>query len=387
MSFFLLKRTVSVRLVAVLLAIISSGLSATEQSFIDPLHLPARHSDRAASKLLLDAAVLNSNRLVAVGEHGTIVFSDDKGGSWQQARVPVSVNLTAVFFADEESGWVAGHDGVILGTKDAGQTWVKLFDGNMANKQIIAVAERRLAALQERHEAAAGSNSTLQVELELAEDALADAEAGAAFGPARPLFSLWFENARQGFAAGSFGQLFQTGDGGANWHYIGDRLDNPEGFHYNAITRAPSGKLLIAGEGGVLHSSADGGNTWRRHETGYNGQLYGVLAFNEEMGDEILLAYGFGGRIFVSRNAGSDWSELDREVRANIVSGFLSVNGSPRLLNSAGQILGRDDAGRRFVPLAGLQSRGVTSVTRLSDSSLLLTGVNGVQIVTWNEAK
>jgi len=386
-SFFLLKQTVSIRLVAVLLAIISSGLSATEQSFIDPLHLPARHSDRAASKLLLDAAVLNSNRLVAVGEHGTIVFSDDKGSYWQQASVPVSVNLTAVFFVDDKSGWAVGHDGVILGTSDGGQTWDKLFDGNAANEQIISVAERRLGALRKHSEDKADSDPTLDVKLELAEDALADAEAGAAFGPARPLFSLWFENTRQGFAAGSFGQLFRTSDGGVNWHYIGDRLDNPEGFHYNAITHAPSGKLLIAGEGGVLHSSVDSGNTWRRHETGYNGQLYGVLAFNDDGGNETLLAYGFGGRIFVSRNAGSDWSELDREVRANIVSGFLTLNGSPRLVNSAGQILGRNDAGRRFVPLASLQRRGVTSVTRLSDSSLVLTGMNGVHIVTGNEAK
>lgn len=385
---FLSKHSVSIRVIAVLMAMVANGVSVAEPGFADPLHLPARQSDRAASKLMIDVAALASGRLVAVGEHGTIVFSDDRGGSWQQARVPVSVNLTAVFFVDDESGWVVGHDGVILGTEDAGQTWVKLFDGDAANEQIIEVAERRLAVLQERSDAATDSDSILQVELEHAEDALADAEAGAAFGPARPLFSIWFEDARQGFVAGSFGQLFRTGDGGASWYYIGDRLDNPEGFHYNAITHTSSGKLVIAGEGGLLHSSADGGNTWRRHETGYNGQLYGVLAFHDERDNEIFLAYGFGGRIFVSRDAGSAWSELDREVRVNIVAGFLATDGSPRLINSAGQILGRDDAGKRFVPVGTVtQRRGVTAVTRLSDSSLVLTGTGGVHLVTGNEVK
>ncbi|HIE2429556.1 TPA: WD40/YVTN/BNR-like repeat-containing protein [Pseudomonas aeruginosa] len=234
-------------MLAVLLA--ATFASAQDQTFVDPLFLPARLSDRPTEKLLVDIAALGDGRLVAVGEQGTIILSDDKGHGWRQAEVPVSVNLTAVFFFDTRIGWVAGHGGVILGTRDGGQTWTRLFDGNAANAQILAAAQRRLKKVQDRAQGMDEAADSLQDELEQAEEALADAEAGSRFGPSRPLFGLWFKDVRQGFAVGSFGQLFRTDDGGTTWRYIGDRLDNPEGFHYNAIAHTPSGKLAVVGEG------------------------------------------------------------------------------------------------------------------------------------------
>lgn len=385
MSFFP-KHSTYIRVAAVLLAIAATGSPAAEVGFVDPLYLPARESDRAASKLMVDVAALTNGRLVAVGEHGTVIWSDDRGDSWRQAKVPVSVNLTAVFFFDAESGWAVGHDGVILGTQDGGQAWAKLFDGNAANEQVLAVAERRLSEVQERSQGAGDALSdSLQSELEQAEDALADAKAGSRFGPARPLFSLWFKDARQGFAAGAFGQLFRTDDGGTTWHYIGDRLDNPEGFHYNAIAHTSSGKLVVVGEGGIIHVSADGGNTWQRHETGYNGQLYGLLAFRDARGNEAMLAYGFGGRIFVSRDGGSDWNEVDNPVRTNIVAGFVATNGSLRLINAAGQVLLGEDDGNRFMPVGVLAQKRIAAATHLSDSSLVLVGTGGVHLVAGTE--
>jgi photosystem II stability/assembly factor-like uncharacterized protein len=37
-------------------------------------------------------------RLVAVGQRGHILYSDDSGNAWQQAAVPVSADLNAVSF-------------------------------------------------------------------------------------------------------------------------------------------------------------------------------------------------------------------------------------------------------------------------------------------------
>ncbi len=53
-------------------------------------------------------------RLVAVGEHGVIVYSDDNGQRWRQAQVPVDLTLTSIAFADANHGWAAGHYGVIF---------------------------------------------------------------------------------------------------------------------------------------------------------------------------------------------------------------------------------------------------------------------------------
>ncbi len=47
----------------------------------------------------------------------TSLVSDDGGKTWQQSSVPVSSDLTAVFFVDERKGWAVGHDGVILASE------------------------------------------------------------------------------------------------------------------------------------------------------------------------------------------------------------------------------------------------------------------------------
>jgi len=76
---------------------------------------------KAPTKVLLVAITrAPDNRLVAVGEHGVAIYSDDNGTSWTQASVPVNVTLTCVSFATAKIGWAAGHYGVVLNTQDGG---------------------------------------------------------------------------------------------------------------------------------------------------------------------------------------------------------------------------------------------------------------------------
>ncbi|WP_430515935.1 WD40/YVTN/BNR-like repeat-containing protein, partial [Pseudomonas fluorescens] len=61
----------------------------------------ALQSAKAAHSVLL-AVTRAGERLVAVGERGIVLLSDDSGVSWRQAKVPVSVSLTAVQFVDAQ---------------------------------------------------------------------------------------------------------------------------------------------------------------------------------------------------------------------------------------------------------------------------------------------
>src|SRR5690554_3907461 len=76
----------------------------------DPLNTASVQTDRAHKSLLLDITRAD-NRLVAVGGHGHIIYSDDNGIHWKQAKVPVAVTLTKVFFVSGQIGWAVGHDG------------------------------------------------------------------------------------------------------------------------------------------------------------------------------------------------------------------------------------------------------------------------------------
>ena len=93
---------------------------------VDAFHEPepraAQLMPRAAQSLLIDIARAGE-RLVAVGERGHVLYSDDSGQRWIQAPVPVSVMLTAVWFLDAQHGWAVGHDGMIIATDDGGASW------------------------------------------------------------------------------------------------------------------------------------------------------------------------------------------------------------------------------------------------------------------------
>jgi len=147
-------------------------------------------SAKAAKSLILDV-VHAGTRLVAVGDRGHILYSDDQGKTWTQAKVPTRQLLTAVYFVDDKHGWAVGHDAQILASEDGGLTWSKQF-----------------------------------------EDLKREA----------PLLDVWFQDVNHGVAVGAYGALLETTDGGKNWQDVSDRLDNQDQFHLNASADcAPTG--------------------------------------------------------------------------------------------------------------------------------------------------
>ncbi|TWJ11095.1 WD40/YVTN/BNR-like repeat-containing protein, partial [Geobacter argillaceus] len=105
--------------------------AGAEALFQDVLDTPAAKSSHAA-QTLLTSVTLAGTRVVGVGQHGHIVYSDDRGKNWTQSTVPVSSDLLAVHFPSAQKGWAVGHDGVVLHSSDGGANWVKQFDGRAA---------------------------------------------------------------------------------------------------------------------------------------------------------------------------------------------------------------------------------------------------------------
>ena len=62
--------------------------------------------------------------LVAVGEYGHIIYSDDDGQTGRKRKyVPTRNTLTSVTFLDNKTGFAVGHDATILKTEDGGLNW------------------------------------------------------------------------------------------------------------------------------------------------------------------------------------------------------------------------------------------------------------------------
>jgi photosystem II stability/assembly factor-like uncharacterized protein len=331
--------------------------AARAQHLEDPLDRPAVQTHRAAHSVLL-GVTRAGGRLVAVGERGIIVCSDDDGRTWSQARVPTSVSLTAVHFADPAHGWAVGHGGVVLHTKDRGETWTRQLDGNAAAALALRAAEARVRAAPNDAEARAS---------------LRDAQRLVADGADKPFLDVHFADVDHGFVVGAYGLTFHTDDGGSTWHPWMDRLDNPKGLHLNAIRAA--GKLVyLAGEQGLFFRSTDRGRSFQRLETPYSGS-YAVAAITPE-GDVVL--GGLRGHAYRSRDQGRSFELIEVPVPISFSAAAVLPDHSLAFGNVAGDLLRSVDGGRTMRPASARRIAPIAALAAGADGSLIAVGTTGV---------
>ncbi|MBI5443148.1 MAG: hypothetical protein HY900_18270, partial [Deltaproteobacteria bacterium] len=278
--------------------------------------------------------------------------------------VPTSVTLTAVHFPTPGHGWAVGHDGVVLHTSDGGKTWVKQLDGSQVNGLVLAQLDKVLATKK-----AAGGDPKA---LESLEFFRRDAAAAVEEGPARPFLDVWFRNEREGLLVGAFGMILRTGDGGATWTPILDRIDNPDGYHYYAIERAGE-TLLLAGEAGMLFRSGDFGASWKRLEPPYEGSYFGLAADKTAA-----VAFGLRGRAVRSADGGRTWEPVTIPSASALSGGRAFSDGSLWLVGSGGTVLRSTDGGKTFTAL-GERFEGAAGVEEAADGSAVLVGTKGVK--------
>jgi photosystem II stability/assembly factor-like uncharacterized protein len=351
-----------------------AGASGTDYAMIMP---------KASTSLLLDIAAAGE-RLVAVGERGHIVYSDDDGENWTQAQVPTSVMLTRVFFLDDSQGWAVGHDGHVLFTRDAGTNWELQRDGLADQARINEErAGRARETVDQLRQALASSTEEdredLMFELEEAEFALDNAlEALDEPVYAPPLMDIWFKNAEQGWASGGYGTLLRTQNGGRHWDDWAHQLENEDELHLNGVAGGPDNKLFLASEWGYVFRSTNGGNTWELVETGYDGSFFGVV-INPASGS--VFAYGLLGTVYRSTDGGENWEELDSMARGSLFGAYAGADGALLFVGQGGTVISSTDDGDSFTPLPQESRRGLHGVAPLADGRFLVTGDGGSVVV------
>ena len=359
------------------LIMLSLSLTTTAQAvWQDPLNTPALATEKAHEALLLDVIRVDQ-RLVAVGGHGHIIYSDDQGASWTQASVPVSVTLTAVYFPSGDYGWAVGHDGVILHSTDGGKTWSKQFDGYKANEAMVEGARAKKAKAAARLEEAEANGDDIAIEdAEIAledatfglEDALYDLETGST----KPFLDVWFYDAKRGFAVGAYGMFFHTSDGGQSWQDASARLNNPQRLHINAISLVGPQSLTVAGEMGMLLRSDDLGETWSVQESPYDGSLFGIVA----KGDKQLL-FGLRGHVYESLDGGVVWNEIDTGSEQTVLSGVVGKEHT-LLVGNAGSVVVFDQSLSQPEATTLEGRKGYAAAAETSDGHFVLVGEAGV---------
>ncbi|MEM7612458.1 MAG: YCF48-related protein [Pseudomonadota bacterium] len=342
-----------------------------------PTDQPAIASEDAANRLILDIARIGQ-RIVAVGEQGHIILSDDGGTSWVHAKVPVSAMLTAVTAIDADSLIAVGHDGVVLASTDRGDTWALKLDGRRIVTLQIDAARQKIARLSEQLDALAADTPAFEEATFALEDAqfdLEDAEAITDGGLMSPLLGATFLDDSTGFVYGAYGVILRTDDAGETWSLIAQRLENPDRKHLYSLKRSTSGALVLVGEAGALYRSVDRGETWQIVPFEYQGSLFGLIA----AADDRLVTFGLRGRIFLSIDAGQSWQPVASEHRATLFDGDVTPAGDILLSGASGTLLVSRDTGASFELVDSASRDPLGAVSHTADGAILVGGFQGVR--------
>ncbi|HXY95521.1 MAG TPA: hypothetical protein VEH00_01020 [Steroidobacteraceae bacterium] len=335
---------------AAALAVVAWAARAQAAS-AQPAPRSAEQAPLAAHTLLIALAAAGE-RLVAVGDRGVIVLSDDRGLSWKQAAsVPVQALLTGVCFFDPTHGLAVGHDEVILTTGDAGENW-----------RLVHYAPEAQ----------------------------------------RPLLDVWCAAGGKAIAIGAYSAYFTSADGGASWRTgqfaptaaprrvaaapAGSKSSAIEetggGYHLNRIVGASATRLYIAAEAGHLYRSDDSGDHWQELASPYAGSFFDVLPLT----GDALLASGLRGNLYRSEDAGASWQQIATGTVALLDGAAALPGGALAVVGLSGVVLVSRDGGRSFSLEQQSDRSGLGAALAVGRDELVVAGEGGVRRITLGAA-
>ena len=244
-------------------------------------------------EIFYDIAILNKDKAVIVGDRGRVLVTHGKFKNlWSPRDSGTGELLTSISFADERTGWAAGHAGVIIHTSDGGESW-------------------------ELQRAASSEN--------------------------QPLFDIQCISENVAFACGAYDTVLKTIDGGAHWEMIPTGLDKI----YNGLCFINEATGYLVGEESTVVRTQDGGRRWEELDLGgRQGAFFGIT----RVSDKELLVYGIAGRLMRSGDDGRTWEAIPLGINQSLYRA--AVNGKEvALVGGSGTILVSKDGVRSFVEM------------------------------------
>ena len=276
---------------------------------------------RAAHNPLL-TVTRAGDRLVAAGDRGTILLSDDQGITWRTSQSGTGELLTASVFSSPAEGWVVGQDSTILHTADAGAHWTT-------------------------QTTAAGNDQAL--------------------------FSIASLGAGHLIATGAYALILETQDDGATWSP--DKLPNlDEDYHLNCVL-ARGADVVITGEAG--HAFVRHGTAWTPMPVGYEGSQFGCLAAH----DGSIYSFGLRGSLFVSTPAAPAWRRIETGEQRSIFGGTVLANGFMALVGSTGLVMLFDPQTAKLRTLPPPTGKTLSAVAETASGKWVVVGDDGVHLI------
>lgn len=236
------------------------------------------------------------DRLLTAGALGEILYSDDRGKSWNHAKLSENrqaLLISIAFAPDKKTGFAVGHEGWILRSKDGGNSW------------------EEVAFSKENGE---------------------------------PLMSIARLPSGDWISVGAFGRAITSKDNGQTWEPLALPA-SVEDKHMNRIASSEDGKnWLIVGERGLVIKSDDAGQSWQIEPEFYKGSFYNAMPTREGG----WLIYGMRGNAFVQTAPGAPWVKSTIQAPVSFFGHAQEKDGTIVLVGQGSMLGLSKDGGKSF---------------------------------------
>jgi len=245
---------------------------------------------------------LDQNRGWVAGSYGTLLQTSDGGTTWHKVPFVNKDALIDVYFSNEQVGWLLAQrdlfkleanerSSYLLNTNDGGVTWRRVFlDTPDVNTRFV-----RLLFTDPQHGWVFGETGVL----------FASNDGGAHWMPQRSatkhlLLNGDFANDGRAFIVGAGATIMQSNDRGATWRLSEPR--NVANTRFNGITSVGSFAWAV-GSAGEIFATSDGGRAWSRQHSNVDADLFDVKFIDARQG----WAVGAQGTLLHTTDGGNHW--------------------------------------------------------------------------------
>ena len=275
---------------------------------------------RATHGLLLGIARAGT-RLVAVGNAGAVLLSDDEGQTWRSAKTPTDELLAAVVFPTPQEGWVVGQDQLVLHSTDAGETWTQQHFTENADQTLFSVVS-------------------------IAPNHL--------------------------FASGAYNLTMETQDGTA---WKDGKLDNLDDDYHLNCAAARGNDVLVTGESG--HAFIRYAGAWTPMKLPYDGSQFACLVG----ADGSFYSFGLRGSAFRALPGSASWARIDLATQDSIFGAAARADGSFALVGANGSVRLLDPTNNKVINLPAVGEKTLSAVVEGQGGKLIAVGEDGVHLI------
>ena len=275
--------------------------------------------------------------------------SQDKSQyEWEQVNSGTDAHLYGVNFVDGKLGWVAGTNGVVLSTKDGGNTWnasdtkTSLKD-TLTQVNFTTPTNGWLVSIGKvNYTGSAGNSWTVQHQVR----GVGDKSPG--------ILDQYFVSTTEGWAVGGFGTILHTLNGGRKWEEIKAHSDK----HLWGVYFADSKHGWIVGEEGEILHTQDGGKNWVSQHSDVEQPLFAVHFANLTNGWIV----GTNGLILITIDGGQTWERQNNPMKQSLRDVAFSNEKIGWAVGEEGLILHTTDGGINWIRSASHTSHNLQNI-------------------------